>query len=126
MIAAVLLSIATSMAYATTPGPPSHYSVTWRAPTEIFLDIEKTLYGKMVLSSDGTTLATPHSRMAQVWDVASGRLKDTFHHGVRYMAFSPDGAILATTSLQRKILLWNVDTGQVQAVLSYYRMLWIG
>ena len=119
MIAAVLLSIATSMAYATPPGPPSHYSVTWRAPTEIFLDIEKTLYGKMVLSSDGTTLATPHSRMAQVWDVASGRLKDTFHHerGVRYMAFSPDGAILATTSLQGKILLWNVDTGQVQAVL---------
>ena len=76
-------------------------------------------------SPDGTILATAggwpgnsgSSREQDVairlWDADTGRLKSTLMgatHGVRAIAFSPDGTILAAGIRDRNIQLWDVAT----------------
>ena len=83
-------------------------------------------------SPDGTTLATAggwpgnsgSSRKQDVairlWDPDTGRLKATLMgatHGVRAIAFSPDGTILAAGIRDRNIQLWDVATRQLVVTL---------
>ena len=58
--------------------------------------------------------------MIQLWDVATGQLKNTLegHEGsVSSVAFAPDGKTLACGRNNDIIQLWDVDTGQLKNTL---------
>ena len=86
----------------------------------------------VAFSPDGTTLATAggwpgnsgSSREQDVairlWDADTGHLKATLMdatHGVRAIAFSPDGTILAAGIRDRNIQLWDVPTRKLVVTL---------
>ena len=83
-------------------------------------------------SPDGTTLATAggwpgnssssHEQdvAIRLWDPDTGRLKGTLMgatHGVRAIAFSPEGTILAAGIRDRNIQLWDVTTRRLIVTL---------
>ena len=81
---------------------------------------------RVVLSPDGTTLASgDRSGRVQVWDVATGRLKETYGPPIgtiEEMAFSPDGTLLAVAGFSSsnprsaaRISLWAVGSGRSRA-----------
>ena len=105
-----------------------------------FLDNLFTVYD-LAFSPDGTLLATSTSEGAEsqiklrLWDVDTGQLRKTLAApenklwvSYRSVAFSPDGAILATgvrrgtvhSSLLHTLRLWDVDTGQHLYTLTGY------
>ena len=86
----------------------------------------------IAFSPDGTTLATAggwpgNSRSSseqdvtiRLWDADKGRLKATLigaTHGVRAIAFSPDGTILAAGIRDRNIQLWDVAAKELVVTL---------
>ncbi len=80
----------------------------------------------LAFSPDGSILAGGGSDgRVRLWDVASGSYKDTpeRHRGkVLAMAFSADGATLATTGGEdKRIRLWDVATARHEATLAGHR-----
>ncbi len=84
----------------------------------------------MAYSPDGRHLATAGSgggtssvtvKDVQVWDVESGAVRRTLRgahgRGVTAVAYSPDGAALATASLDGTAKLWDAATGRAAATL---------
>jgi WD40 repeat protein len=64
----------------------------------------------LVFSPDGTTLAAAIGPLVQLWDVPTGRLVAELrgHEGkVQCLAYSPDGARLASGSHDRTVRLWH-------------------
>jgi RNA polymerase sigma factor (sigma-70 family) len=70
---------------------------------------------------DGKTVATGHrdfnrrNHVIRFWDVASGkelRQIDGHEKAIMNMAFSPDGKLLASVSLDQTLRLWRPDTGK--------------
>ena len=58
--------------------------------------------------------------MIQLWDIATGQLKNTleWHEGsVSSVAFAPDGKTIACGRNNDMIQLWDVDTGQLKNTL---------
>jgi WD40 repeat protein len=66
-----------------------------------------------VFRHDGTQIAGVYDRTCRVLDAESGRLVREFplRAGTDWVAWSPDGATLATSCADRKIYLWDVATG---------------
>jgi WD40 repeat protein len=67
----------------------------------------------IAFSPDGKTVATGHSPIARLWDVATGKELRRLRgfHG-RGLAFFPDGKTLAGGG-DRDVKLWDVATGEV-------------
>src|SRR5205085_9358850 len=67
----------------------------------------------LAYSPDGRLLAEAgDDRTIRLWDVAAGRVADTFtgHRGdVASVAFTPDGRRLATASTDTTALVWDVE-----------------
>jgi WD40 repeat protein len=73
----------------------------------------------MALSPDGTRLAVAHRKGVQVWDATSGKvLAETQGSGAGVLAFSADGALLASGGRDGKVALWDARTGALRHQLA--------
>jgi WD40 repeat protein/serine/threonine protein kinase len=68
--------------------------------------------GKLVAAGSGN-MAEQGSGSVQIWEIATGRERSPqIRHGARSLAFSPDGARLATGGTDNAIKIWDVASGQ--------------
>jgi WD40 repeat protein/tetratricopeptide (TPR) repeat protein len=85
------------------PDRTSYYTQTGRGKVE-----------DVAFSPDGKTLAlASHEGNVQLWDVATGKLRETLKghsSAVEAVVFSPDGRTLASGSGDQTVRLWNVET----------------
>lgn len=81
-------------------------------------------------SPDGKLLATGCNRTAQIYDTATGaktcvlQEQQTQTQGdlyIRSVCFSPDGKLLATGAEDRQIRIWDIEQGNVKAVLTGHK-----
>ena len=74
----------------------------------------------IAFSPEGDLLASPRGLAIQLWDVRNRELIDTFEghtRSVRSVAFSTDGALLASGSEDRTVRLWDVGSRKEIATL---------
>jgi WD40 repeat protein len=102
------------------------WDVATSAPVKRLITDEGDGTFAVAFSSDGASLASVSERgLVRLWDVASGRqlwkvlghlepgaLPRKFGTRVYGVAFSPDGAMLATGGTDPAIKLWDVATGK--------------
>jgi WD40 repeat protein len=73
----------------------------------------------VAFSPDGTLLAGVGGRRIRLWDTRTGRHTATFSgHAAISVAFSPNGALLASGCRDKTIRLWDVETGRNIATLA--------
>jgi WD40 repeat protein/serine/threonine protein kinase len=95
------------------------------------LEGHDALVNCVAFSPDGKTLAsvansreeprTDFLHMVKLWDVDTGKELQslTGHRGdVRWVAFSPDGKLLATGSRDHTVLMWRAEGGAAVAMLT--------
>ena len=74
----------------------------------------------VVISPDGTVVATCGDRFVQLFDVKTGeRLRCIEGHtgAINAVAFAPDGKLLASAGQDQTLRLWEVETGKARGVL---------
>lgn len=75
-----------------------------------------SLASRVVFSPDGKLVATNQENIVRLWNAATGKLAgDLVGHtnGISSIAFDESGSVVATSSHDRTILLWNVATRKV-------------
>ena len=100
----------------------------WKLPKEAKVRLGKGDINRLRFSPDGNELAIASSIGIWVYSVATGdelALLTGHTAGVRNIAFSLDGRMLASTANDRTLRLWDTESGQQLAVLSDRRIsLW--
>ena len=84
---------------------------------------------KTVLSPDWKLLTSPRfSRKYHgiwLWDTHTGEIKTTFEghtERVEWVAFSPDGKMLASSDFNGVIWLWDIDTGEHRQIRTSHKI----
>ncbi|CAI6092809.1 unnamed protein product [Clonostachys chloroleuca] len=99
------------------------------------IDLVHTLsHGSVVccvrFSYDGKYLATSCNKTSHIYDVATGKTVCEFHHGaadddkdmyVRGVSFSPEGKYLATSSEDKLVRVWDVESQTIKHTLSGHK-----
>jgi WD40 repeat protein len=109
----------------TDPSPGSNTVYLWDAETGNLVAklIDHKTAVMVRFSLDGTLLATASvhpENLVRLWDTANGKLLHTLSghaNSITGLNFSPDGTMLATTSIDQTARLWDVKTGTEKAVL---------
>src|SRR5262249_15643063 len=81
--------------------------------------------GLMAFAPDGNTLATVAAQTIHLWDIASGkelRKREGHNKVVDSMAYSPDGKLLAASSINdNSIRVWDGGTGKPIQILQEHK-----
>ncbi len=91
----------------------------WNPNSESLLrTIDTNPRGEIAFNKDGSILASAEGtdKVVNLWNTDTGKLQKTLggHLGdVYYVAFSPNGDVLASGDSDGNIILWNPDTGQL-------------
>jgi WD40 repeat protein len=74
----------------------------------------------VVFHPGGTRLATASADVAQIWDIATGESLHTLSSDdeIWMVAYSPDGALLATADKVATVKLWDAESGQEISTLT--------
>lgn len=77
---------------------------------EIPFGVSSVPYARLAFSPRGNWIAASPGRHALVWDADTGKLllRATHSKFVHDMAFSPDGAMIATAAADRTVQIWNI------------------
>ena len=100
------------------PNAPAQDYTTWSLPDGAAARLGKgSITGNVAFSPDGTRLAVASSIGIWIYDVRPGKEKELDliigHTGeVTALAFSPDGATIASANWDGTLYLWNAVTGE--------------
>jgi WD40 repeat protein len=89
---------------------PVCYGLPKTLASQAITALTATIDGQLLASSNGTTI--------QIWSLPTVMLKNTLtgHRGwITDLAFSPDKTLLASSSLDQTIKIWNVANGMLLA-----------
>ena len=106
-----------TLASVSSDGPVKLWDVKTRRNVATFSEGgASNFFVSVAFSPDGATLAYGSSRGVELWDVATGENTATLR-GNGAVAFSPDGAMLASMDFFAGLKLWDVATGTNTAIL---------
>ena len=100
------------------PNAPAQNYITWSLPDGAVARLGKgSITGNVAFSPDGTRLAVASSIGIWIYDARPGKEKELDliigHTGeVTALAFSPDGATIASANWDGTLYLWNAVTGE--------------
>ncbi len=105
------------------------YDVQTGKKIKLLTDHWKGAIDKTVLSPDWRHLTCPRNSWEhheiRLWDTRTGEVKTTFEghrERVEWVAFSPDGKMLASSDFDGIIWLWDIDTGKHRQIRTPHKI----
>ena len=105
------------------------YDVQTGKEIKLLTDHREGAIDRTVLSPDWRYLTCPRNSWEhheiRLWDTDTGEIKTTFEghtDRVAWVAFSPDGKMLASSDFEGVIWLWDIDTGKHRQIQTPHKI----
>ena len=105
------------------------YDVQTGKEVKLLTDHREGVTDKTVLSPDWRYLTYPRNSWEhheiRLWDTHTGEIETTFEghtERVVWVAFSPDGKMLASSDFEGVIWLWDIDTGKYRQIRTPHKI----